>query len=80
MIEPEHHGNPVDPESSLGLTDFGDQLPKTISSINGMRTRHCRDQIRKSGVIGDSVIVLPSQKQPDLPLAGHTGRRQASHQ
>src|SRR5699024_5851323 len=41
VLEPEHHGNPVDPEGSLVFTDFGGDLPEMISSGTGMQTRHC---------------------------------------
>lgn len=61
---PEFHGNPVDRSGSLVFNDFGGDLFALIETATGMKTSAVQLQNCKFGIMGDSINVFHSIKQP----------------
>lgn len=60
VLEPDFHGNPIDPAGSLVFSEFGEDLPDIVFEASGMRTCIIRDKKQEYGILGDSVIVFCS--------------------
>jgi SAM-dependent methyltransferase len=59
---PEYHGNPVDPNGSLVITEWGPDLVDRIRSTSGLRTRRLDFQDPSRGLLGEFLSVFVSSK------------------
>lgn len=62
LLEPEYHGNPVDPNGSLVVTDWGPDLLARIDALTGMTTRRLSFDDRRHGLAGAFLDVFVSTK------------------
>jgi SAM-dependent methyltransferase len=59
---PEYHGNPVDPNGSLVITEWGPDLLDRIRSTSGMETRRFDFLDPRRGLRGEFLSVFVSRK------------------
>jgi Methyltransferase domain len=67
LEKPEYHGNPIDPQGSLVVTEWGDDLPEQIFRSSGMLTTIIRTRDRTLGLDGEFLEVFVSRKA-SVPL------------
>ena len=63
LMEAQFHGNPVDPNGSLVVTEWGPDLLDRIRSVSGMETERISFQDRSRGLLGEFLDVLVSRKR-----------------
>lgn len=61
LLAPQYHGNPVDPEGSLVVTDWGDDVAELIHAACGMSTTIFRLEDPQHGILG-GVEIFVSRK------------------
>jgi SAM-dependent methyltransferase len=59
---PEYHGNPVDPNGSLVVTEWGWDLCNFIDSVSPVRTKVVKIYDPAQGIVGDFLEVFVSVK------------------
>jgi SAM-dependent methyltransferase len=67
LEEPDYHGNPIDPEGSLVVTEWGDDLPEHIFRSSGMLTTILETRDRTLGLEGEFLEVFVSRKTSPVP-------------
>ena len=63
----EYHGNPIDPQGSLVVTEWGDDLPEHIFRSSGMLTTILQTRDRTLGLDGEFLEVFVSRKASTMP-------------
>jgi SAM-dependent methyltransferase len=61
-LEPEYHGNPVDPKGSLVTMDWGFDIATTIQDVSGLPTLMIQIEDIDSGIRAEYIEVLISCK------------------
>jgi SAM-dependent methyltransferase len=67
LMEPEYHGNPIDPKGSLVVTEWGYDLCDFIYQQSGMTTTAVRIFDRRLGIEAKFIEVFISRKADRLP-------------
>lgn len=62
LAEPEYHGNPVDPNGSLVVTEWGSDLLATIDGCSGLKTTVVQPNDRTLGIQGAFTQVFISRR------------------
>lgn len=62
LLPPEFHGNPVDPNGSLVVTDWGPDLLERIEAVTGCRTERSVFNDRRLGLLGEFLDVFVTRK------------------
>jgi SAM-dependent methyltransferase len=66
LLAPEYHGNPIDANGSLVITEWGHDLTGIIETATGLSTTVMRITDRRQGIEGKFIEVFITQKG-DLP-------------
>jgi SAM-dependent methyltransferase len=62
LMEPDYHGDPTDPNGSLVIREWGDDIVEYVREVSGLVTeRYCRTD-RRFGLDGEFLDVLVSRK------------------
>ena len=62
LSEPVYHDNPVDPNGSLVVTDWGEDLPEFVARSCGLETEVLTVRERELGIVSEGVVVFVSRK------------------
>lgn len=60
---PEYHGNPVDPNGALVVTEWGRDIAEFIKQASGLNTQVFSVKNREYGLAGEFLDVLVSRKR-----------------
>jgi SAM-dependent methyltransferase len=66
LEQPERHGNPIDPNGSLVVTEWGWDLCDFIHKHSGLGTTVVKTQDRQRGIDADFIEVFVSRKQSPI--------------
>jgi SAM-dependent methyltransferase len=66
LLKPDYHGNPIDPEGSLVITEWGDEICNFIFAASGMTTTIFSFFDKKLGLEGEFLDVFVSRKVTPL--------------
>jgi SAM-dependent methyltransferase len=66
LMEPDYHGNPIDPKGSLVVTEWGDELCQFIFEASGMTTSIFNFHDTFFGLEGEFLDVMISRKVASL--------------
>ena len=61
IIEPRYHGNPIDPNGSLVITDWGIDIMNVIKSATGLETTYHRIRDVRAGIEGRDLTETHSE-------------------
>ena len=75
LMKPEYHGNPIDPNGSLVVTDWGDELCDFVFRASGMTTTILNFYDPRLGLKGEFLDVLISRKVSAADLMSEAGGR-----
>ncbi|MDH3688218.1 MAG: class I SAM-dependent methyltransferase [Gammaproteobacteria bacterium] len=67
LTEPDYHGNPIDPNGSLVVTEWGRDLCQLIYGWSGLRTTVLKHVDPRLGLNGEFLEVFVSRKSHELP-------------
>ena len=62
LLEPEYHGDPVNPSGTLVVTNWGHDICDLIFEVSGMQTTYNSPQIEELGIIGGNLEVFVSRR------------------
>lgn len=62
ILEPAYHGNPIDDNGSLVVTDWGSDIREQIFQASGLQTQIVDETNRRKGIAGRSPEVFISRK------------------
>ena len=65
LLEPDYHGNPIDPNGSLVIREWSDDIVDFIARHGGLETHIHNTSDRSVGLDGEFLDVLVSRKQGD---------------
>jgi SAM-dependent methyltransferase len=65
LVEPDYHGNPIDPHGSLVVTEWGSDLCDFIYQHSGLTTTVVRLIDRRRGIEAEFIEVFISRKRRD---------------
>lgn len=74
LLEPDYHGNPIDPNGSLVITEWGDELCDFVFRSSGMTTTIFNFHDPRFGLKGEFLDVMISRKTSAIHLMSSVGK------